>query len=413
MKKISISKTRVLLNNTNASKLAISPKHHTEPDLISNALTTKYSQYIDNNNKLISLHSDKNITSDSNNNDGIKSYDSTHKIHTNSSDNKTSAHFYSLKNSKFSLDYTKESGKLKMENMQMRTEIIKKEMELVNLKNLNDQLLKAQENKSEVVKLYCSENHVMNNEIKYLRKEIEGLKNYIIILKNKTTHYKKVLRDYGIKAPEHADKEEIQKELKKEEEYDYIKNYIKCYNLAGNSERPSIHREKLIEFNNKLLGYDVQVQGSINNINNSQRFSNAFLNNSNLNASKNELNARRFTILSTTLDKKKPKNNNNNNNFNVEFSRKPMMNLTVNLKTLDLKTIEQKNSSSNIFINNNNTLINNYSNLSSSVNPNSNANMGHKNSIFGKKGKNLKKMSIDHYRRLTITRKCKFKIILY
>lgn len=82
-------------------------------------------------------------------------------------------------------------------NHSVEKENIKKDLEIVNLTSINKQLLKAQENKSELVKSYYQENTQLKKELSQMKLEIEALKNHISKLKFKIKHYKIALQETG------------------------------------------------------------------------------------------------------------------------------------------------------------------------------------------------------------------------
>jgi hypothetical protein len=83
-------------------------------------------------------------------------------------------------------------------NPTVEKENIKKDLEIVNLTSINKQLLKAQENKSELIKSYYQENNLLKKEISQMRVEIEALKNHITKLKFKIKHYKIAFQETGV-----------------------------------------------------------------------------------------------------------------------------------------------------------------------------------------------------------------------
>jgi hypothetical protein len=75
---------------------------------------------------------------------------------------------------------------------------IKKDLEILNLTSINQQLLKAQESKSEIIKQYYIENNLLKKEISNIRLEMEAMRNHITKLKFKIKHYKVALKDSGM-----------------------------------------------------------------------------------------------------------------------------------------------------------------------------------------------------------------------
>ncbi len=75
---------------------------------------------------------------------------------------------------------------------------IKIDLEIVNLTSINQQLLKAQESKSEIIKQYYKENNMLKKEISNIRLEMEAMRNHITKLKFKVKYYKLALKDSGM-----------------------------------------------------------------------------------------------------------------------------------------------------------------------------------------------------------------------
>ncbi len=77
----------------------------------------------------------------------------------------------------------------------LNSEIIKKDLEIINLNSINHQLMKAQENRLKLIQDYCTENLNLKSHIIKLNQEIEALRNSIQNLKNQLTYYKEMVKE--------------------------------------------------------------------------------------------------------------------------------------------------------------------------------------------------------------------------